>query len=299
MMRNGRAFGLAARVRGEVVAERRGWYSFLPETVRNRPFVRGFPVLVETLVNGIKSLNRSAELQGAADDRPMEGWHLVATLVVSLAFAVVLFLLIPHGLSWLMGVAGLGGGVEGVSFQLWDGLFKMLMLVGYIAVIGRIPEIRRVFQYHGAEHMTIHAFETGLPVDAALAAAQSRLHPRCGTTFLLFVICIAVLLQAILVPLFLYLWTPDNAVLKHGVTLVFKLALMVPISALSYELIRFSGCMKESLWARVLRAPGLALQLLTTRVPDTEQLEVAVVALKEALGPDSPYEVRTCPYSRL
>ena len=299
MMRNGQAFGLAARVAGEVVAERRGWYSFLPERIRTRPFVRGFPVLVETLVNGIKSLNRSAELQGEADGQPMEGWHLVLTMLAALVFAMVLFLLIPHGLSWLLGYVGLSSGVEGVAFQLWDGVFKLLMLMGYISIIARVPEIRRVFQYHGAEHKTIHAFETGLPVDAALARRQSRLHPRCGTTFLLFVICISVLLHALLVPLLLYLWTPENAVLKHLVTLVFKLALLVPIASLSYELIRFSGCMREGPLATALRAPGLLLQRLTTAEPEMDQLEVAVVALREALGPDSPYEVRTCPYRTL
>ncbi len=129
MMRNGQSYGLAVRMKGEIVAERRTWYSFLPEAIRTRPFVRGVPVLVETLVNGVKSLNRSAELQGEAEGAPMEGWHLALTLIASLLFAVLLFLVIPHGMSWLMQQAGLGEDVNGVSFQLWDGLFKMLILV--------------------------------------------------------------------------------------------------------------------------------------------------------------------------
>ena len=296
MMRNGQSYGLAVRMKGEIVAERRTWYSFLPEAIRTRPFVRGVPVLVETLVNGVKSLNRSAELQGEAEGAPMEGWHLALTLVASLLFAVLLFLVIPHGMSWLMQQAGLGGDVNGVSFQLWDGLFKMLILVAYIWGIGRIPEIRRVFQYHGAEHKTIRAFETGLPVDAALAARQSRLHPRCGTTFILFVICISILLHAVLVPLFLGWYMPESAWLKHAYTLLLKFALIFPVASLAYELIRFAGKMKDGWLATVLRAPGMALQLLTTAEPDREELEVAVVALKEALGAGSEFEVNAVPY---
>lgn len=299
MMRNGPAFGLAARVKEKIVAERRGWYSFLPEGIRQKRFLRGVPVLVETLVNGVKSLNRSAQLQGEADGTPMEGWHMVLTLLLSLAVALLFFLFLPHVLSWLMAKIHLGGDVNGVSFQLWDGFFKMLVLVSYIACIGRVPEIKRVFQYHGAEHKTIRAFETGRPVDASLAALQSRLHPRCGTTFLLFVICISILLHAVLVPLFLFVWTPENFLLKHAVILLFKIVLIVPTAALAYELIRFSARLKDGPLATMLRAPGMAMQLLTTAEPERAQLEVAVVALKEALGSDSEFDVRTSPYTRL
>ena len=299
MMRNGTAYGLGARLKNEVVGERRLWSSFLSARIRNMRFVRGFPVLMETLINGIKTLNRSAELQGQADEEPMEGWHLALTLIVSIVFALLLSLVLPHALTWLVTFTGLAGDVSKVSFQIWDGLFKLLILVAYILIIGRVPEIRRVFQYHGAEHKTIHAFETGKPVDVDLAAAQSRLHPRCGTTFLLFVVCVSVLSHAILVPLLLHVWTPESTLLKHAGTLVFKLLLIAPIASLSYEIIHAVARMKEGMCCRLLRAPGLLLQKLTTVEPDREHLEVALVALKEALGTDSPYVVKTVPYTRL
>lgn len=298
MMRNGAACGLGARLDQGIVGERRLWSSFLSERVRKTRLVRGFPILVETLVNGIKTLNRSAELQGKDDEPPLEGWRLVATLVVSLAFALVLSLVLPHALTCLLTLAGLSGDVQDVSFQLWDGFFKLVVLVGYILVIGRIPEIRRVFQYHGAEHKTIHAFETGQPVDVELAAAQSRLHPRCGTTFLLFVVFVSVLCHSVLVPLFLSVWTPESAIARHLGSIAFKLVLVVPVACLSYELIKTSARMKKGVCATCLRAPGLFLQKLTTVEPEREHLEVALVALKEALGP-SPYEVRTVPYTRI
>ncbi len=298
MMRNGTSYGLGARLRSRIVGERRVWSSFLSNRVRNTPFVRGFPILVETLVNGIKTLNRSAELQGEDDEQPMEGWSLAATLAASIVFAILLSVVIPHGLTWLLSLAGLSGDVSGVSFQIWDGLFKLVILVVYILAIRRVREIHRVFQYHGAEHKTIHAFETGQDVDVDLAAAQSRLHPRCGTTFLLFVVFLSVAVHAVFVPLLLAVWQPESVLVKHLGTLCFKILLVAPVASCSYELIRASAKMGNGFWAGLLRAPGLGLQRLTTAEPEREHLEVALVALKEALGPGSPHVVHTVDYER-
>mgnify|MGYP005897821133 FL=1 len=221
---------------------------------------------------------------------------LLAT-ILALVMAIALFVVAPHLLSLIMLWLHLGGDVEGLSFHLWDGFFKCCIFMGYIRLISYVPDIRRVFQYHGAEHKTIHAFESGDEVSAAGAARMSRLHPRCGTTFLLFVICISIILHAVLVPLLLMIYTPQSAVAKHALTIAFKLLLMVPISALAYELIRYAARMPDGFWATLLRAPGLALQRLTTYEPDEAQLDVAVVALREALGPDAGDNIRTAPYT--
>lgn len=289
MMRNGDAYALALRrPDGEIVARRMPWFSLTRHPWLKKPFVRGFPVLIETLVNGIKALNRSAEHQAEGTEEELKGWHLVLTLLLSLAMAVGLFVVVPHLLSLLMQWLELGGGVEGLTFHLWDGLFKCLIFMGYIWAISFVPDIRRVFQYHGAEHKVIHAFEAGGDVDAATAARMSRLHPRCGTTFLLFVMSIAILLHTVLVPLLLLVWTPEHAVAKHLFTIAFKLLLMVPISALSYELIRYAARLGDGFWGRVLRAPGMFLQLLTTREPELDQVEVAVASLAAAVGQNPP-----------
>ena len=297
MMRNGDFYGLAVRhPDGSIVAERRPWFSLTRHPWLKKPFVRGFPILLETLVNGIQSLNRSAEQALGEEEEKLEGWHLVLTMLLALCMAVALFVVTPHVLSIGMQWLGLGGDVDGLSFHLWDGLFKCMIFVGYILCISFVPDIRRVFQYHGAEHKVIHAFEGGEEVTALEASRMSRLHPRCGTTFLLFVISISIILHAVLVPALLSLWTPAHVVAKHVVTIAFKLLLMLPIAALAYELIHYAARLQEGIWGRILRAPGLMLQMLTTYEPAHDQLEVAVVALHEALGSDSPEKVRPAAY---
>jgi uncharacterized protein YqhQ len=299
MMRNGARYALAVRLAdGSIVAENFPWFS-LARGILKKPFLRGFPVLIETMVNGIKALNASAQRVAEGEAEKIEGWHLVLTLCIALGMAVALFVVTPHVLSLGMQFLGLGGAVEGLSFHLWDGFYKCAIFVGYIVAISFVPDIQRVFQFHGAEHKVIHAFEHCPEVSVKTAAAMSRLHPRCGTTFVLFVISISIFLHALLVPLLLYFWTPEGAVAKHVLTLIVKLALIVPISALAYELIRFAGRMQEGFAATLLRAPGLALQRLTTREPAQEHVEVALVALREALGDQSPEMLLTPTYSRV
>lgn len=297
MMRNGDYYALAVRrPDGSILAERLPWFSLTRLALLKKPFLRGFPILIETLINGIQALNRSAEQAAEAEEEKLEGWHLTLTLLMALCMAVALFVVTPHLLSVGMQWMGLGGDVEGLSFHLWDGFFKCCIFIGYILAISLVPDVRRVFQYHGAEHKVIHAFESGGEVTSTEADRMSRLHPRCGTTFLLFVISISIILHAVLVPLFLHFWTPAGVVAKHAVTILFKLLLMIPISALAYELIRYGARIGNTLAGRLLRAPGLLLQMLTTYEPDRSQLDVAVVALREALGPDAPDTVRPAEY---
>lgn len=302
MMRNGEVYGLAVRQPdGNILARRLPWFSLTRRPWLRLPFVRGFPILLETLVNGIRALNHSVEMAegGNGNTEPLSPWQTFLTLALALLMAVGLFVVAPHLLSLIMLWLHLGGDVEGLSFHIWDGFFKCCIFVAYIWIISLVPEIRRVFQYHGAEHKTIHAFESGSPVAATEARKLSRLHPRCGTTFLLFVICISIILQALLVPLLLSAWTPQSIIAKHTLSIGFKLLLVIPISALAYELIRYAARLPDGIWARLLRAPGLALQRLTAYEPDERQMEVAVVALAEALGRDAEAEIRTPPYARL
>jgi len=214
-------------------------------------------------------------------------WHLVLTMVVALGVALGLFVVLPHFLSALMQWLGLSGDVESISFNAWDGLFKMLVFVGYIVIISFVPDIRRVFQYHGAEHKVIWSFENGDDLSVASARAKSRLHPRCGTSFLLFVLAVSILLHTALVPVLLKIYTPEIALVKHLYIVAAKLLFMIPVSCVAYEIIRFAGKFNSNVLCRMLCWPGLALQMLTTKEPDDSQIEVAMAALKCAVSEEA------------
>ena len=204
MMRAKDRLAIAVRkADGHIVTEVRPWFTLVRHPLLKKPFLRGFPVLMETMVNGIKALNYSA--MQAAEDADEEGgelttWHLVLTMVIALGAALGLFVVLPHFLSVGMEMLGLGGDVDSLSFHAWDGLIKMIVFVGYILAISYIPDIRRVFQYHGAEHKVIWTWEEGRELSPASSRFYSRLHPRCGTAFLLFVLRVSIMLYAVLVP---------------------------------------------------------------------------------------------------
>lgn len=301
MMRNGGRLAVAVRKPGgEIVVRNHPWFTLFDFAIFRKPFVRGFPILLETLVNGIKALNFSAEIAVASTGEELKPWQIVLTLVSAIGFAVLLFVILPHLVTIGLSLLGFSSGLKGLSFHLWDGFFKASIFLGYILAISRLPDIRRVFEYHGAEHKVIWAYENHEDeITVERAGRQSRLHPRCGTTFMLFVMAIAILLHALFVPLILVFWKPGNVFMEHGGILAFKLFLMIPISTLAYETIRYAAKLESGIIACILRAPGMLLQKLTTREPDASQLEVAMVALHEALGDEAARPVRVPAYTYL
>lgn len=300
MMRSKDAYALAVRLPDlSIHVERKRWYAFTQNPLYKKAFFRGFPLLVETLINGVKTLNRSAELNSKEDEAPLTKKQLLFTLLTAAIMAIGLFILIPHALSVLMQFLGYSKDVESFSFQVWDGVFKFLIFFSYLAGISFLPDIRRVFQFHGAEHKVIAAYENcpeGRDVDINLARIQSRFHPRCGTTFLLFVLSIAILTHALFLPPLLWFFAPQSEVLKHIFTLCIKIVLIIPISAIAYELIRYAS-KGQSLCASFFKVPGLLLQRFTTKEPEDEHLEVALVALKVALGEETKKNILTTNYT--
>jgi uncharacterized protein YqhQ len=193
---------------------------------------------------------------------------------VGLGLGVVIFLLVPL---WLTELAQkyLFGEMHSLAFNLFDGLLRGIFFLAYIVAISRMDDIHRVFQYHGAEHKVVFAWESGRGLTVENARAQSRLHPRCGTSFLLFVLLVSIVLFALI---------PKTApfLVKFGGRLV-----LVPlIAGLSYEVLRLTAKRSSSPVFRLLVAPGLALQRITTQDPTDDMLEVAIVALQEALRED-------------
>ena len=208
----------------------------------------------------------------------LPGWALGASMAFALVAAVALFVGIPH----LISVYFLGPSMKSPLFHLLDGAVKGAVFVLYIALIGRLPDIRRVFQYHGAEHKAVHAYEQGVELTPEQAGSMSRIHPRCGTAFLMVVILAGILVFAAVLPL---LAPPEGRVVSLLWAVGVKTALLVPVAGISYEMIRL-GSGEHVLSRAVFRpflVPGLLLQRLTTGEPDAEQLDVAIHALSLAV----------------
>ncbi len=288
MMRKADVYALAVRrPDGRIVVERHPWITLSCGGLPSLPFVRGFPLMLETLINGIRALDRSARICGE-ETGDAGGLRLLLVLPTAFALAAGLFVAAPHLLALGMARLGWSADMDGVSFHVWDGVFKFILFVGYILSISLIPEVRRVFRYHGAEHKVIRAYEAGDAITPRNARRQSRLHPRCGTTFVLFVLVLAVVLHAVLVPLLPDLHAVADPWARHAAAMGLKLLMMIPISAAAYEFIRRTARMGDGLPGALLRGPGMLLQLLTTWEPDEAQLEVAAAALCGVLEQPDP-----------
>lgn len=246
--------------------------------IQKIPLVRGMTLLWDSLGLGMKALMFSADIQmqqeASEDGEEVEPASLSkplawGTVAVSLIFGIGLFFVTP------LAVVGLGEYLLGGSHTLWsnlaEGIIRLGLLVGYVGLIGLMPDIRRVYMYHGAEHMTIHAFEHNDPLDPDHVARYSPAHPRCGTAFLLEVVAISILLFALI--------HTDDLMLR-----VLSRILLIPVIAgIAYELLRLGGKYPDSPIMALIVAPGLALQRLTTRYPDRSQMEVAIASMNELL----------------
>ena len=243
--------------------------------IRRFLFLRGVLVLIETLMLGIKALQQSARM-AMVDQQPdgeeeMSGWALWGTLAVSLGLGVGIFFVLPLLLVRLIDSAI----ASDLASNVIEGLIRLAILVGYIWVIGFMKNIRRVFAYHGAEHMAVHTYEHGLSLVVENVRKFGTPHPRCGTAFLLTVVLVSIVV-------FAFLGRPD---LEWRI--LSRIVLIPVIAAVSYEIIRFSGVHQNWWISRQMALPGLLLQRLTTRQPDDSQIEVAICAMEGAIAADA------------
>jgi len=304
MMRSPRSFAVVCRrPDGSIVVKESAWQP-IGRGMRffRLPFVRGTIVLLESLLNGMSALSFSADQQmiaeqaadkprprslgamaapgsGASEPEAMSTAAKIGMIGVSLMFGLALFVGVPHLLSWLLGNV-FGFDSASFVFHAVDGAIKMALLVGYLAAISLLPDIKRVFQYHGAEHKSIFTYEQGLPLTVENARAQTRFHPRCGTSFLLIVVMVSVVLFAALLSFRIF----DNPALDNVSKIILKIPLMFPVAGLAYELIKLAGkyCGTSRI-ARWASMPGMWLQKITTREPTDEQLEVALISIRKTL----------------
>ncbi len=273
MIRGKRTIGLACRQPdGAIYRYRETLRSPLATSrIARAPFVRGLVVLYESVSHGMRMLMRSAAVQLTEEEREGAGGSNTLVMGVSLVVALVVFVGIPY----LVTQALRSAVPSTLALNITEGLIRMVLFLGYLFAISLLPEIRRVFAYHGAEHMTIHAYEHGTPLTPDGIEPYSTAHPRCGTAFLLFVVVVAIVLFA---------FVPRVNVV---VDLVVRLALVVPVASISYEILKLGAAHESNPLVRGLVIPGLLLQRITTRRPDRGMIEVAVASLEEAVAGDA------------
>ena len=244
--------------------------------ILKKPFLRGVVSLVESLSYGMKALSFSAQASGEEEEgaESMSSLELAGTIAVSVGLAVLLFVVLPTGAMKLLQ----NEGFSPMVLNLCEGLLRLGIFLLYIWGISRQKDIQRVFQYHGAEHKTIYTYEHGLPLRVENVRPFSTLHPRCGTNFLMIVMLISIFI-------FTFLGWPSL-----WERILSRILLMPVVAGISYEIIRFAGKHMDNPWVRAVILPGLALQKLTTRQPDDDQIEVAIASLKAVLPPEEIIE---------
>jgi uncharacterized protein YqhQ len=263
LMRGGSYVAAAFRTpEGEIVVKSEKLSGIYLSRIKNIPFLRGLVILWDALGLGIRYLTASANVQTGEDEK-IEGPALYLTLGASLTFAILLFFLAPAAIGHL-GERFLG--LSNWMSNFFEGLIRLGIVILYIWAIGRMPEIRRVFQYHGAEHKTINAFEAGVDLTPANVMKFPLEHPRCGTAFLLTLVIFSILLFSALGPL------------PVALRLASRVVLLPVLAMIAYEYIRFTASRIKLPVVRFLTRPNIALQRLTTVEPDTSIVEVSIAA---------------------
>jgi uncharacterized protein YqhQ len=278
MMRAPRSVAIAVRkANGEIVVKRDVVVPLSEQfPVVKLPIVRGAVALFSSLITGIKALNFSASEamveEGEKEKKEeLSSWAMAGTMAVAFGFGILLFFILPlYATKLLTQLAIISD--NNIVFNLVDGVIRVAVFLLYIWSISRMKDIQRVFQYHGAEHKSIFAFEAGDELTVANVRGYSRLHPRCGTSFLLIVMLVSIVIFSLIPKLWPFYMKAFT-----------RIVLLPLIAGVSYEFLRWSAKNDHSPLVKLIIAPGLALQRLTTREPDDTQLEVAIRSMQEAL----------------
>jgi len=253
----------------EIVLESEELQGIYKTKLSKLPLIRGLVILWDSLSLGMKFLTISANIQAAEEDEKIEGGALFFTILISLGFSIGLFFVLPTLLTSLLSrILNLSK----IAINLSEGGIRLIILIGYLWVIGLSKDISRVFQYHGAEHKTINAFESGIDLSIEKIKKFPLAHTRCGTSFLLTLVILSIFVFSILGPMNIWMR-------------ILARVLFVPVLAmLSYEIIKWMGDHQENVIVKLMTAPNLFLQNLTTREPDDSQIEIALAAFNKLLA---------------
>lgn len=281
MMRGVRKSAMAVRKPDKTI-HLEEWDNKTPSKISKVPFIRGIFTFIASLVDGYKCLMKSAEIstEGIEDEEPQskfEKWLdekcgeglmkvvMIISSILGFGIAIGLFMFLP---AWLVGL--MRDFVPRWGLSLIEGLIKISIFIAYLALVARIPDMKRLFQYHGAEHKTIFCYEAGEELTVENVRKQRRFHPRCGTSFLVIVLILSILIFSVV--------TWSNPFIRT----VLKIALLPVVVGIAYELIRLAG-RYDNLFTRIISFPGLQIQRITTNEPDDDQIEVAIASMKPVL----------------
>lgn len=292
MMRGPRLSAVAVRKpNGEIAVEEKPISSITQRLKFLKfPLIRGCVSFFESMIVGMKALMFSAEfidLESEEDEASskfdkwlentfgdkLKDYVVYASVILSLFLSVGLFIMIPTFVTSFFGIE------DNTAKTAVEGAMKIVIFIGYLALVSQMKDIKRVFEYHGAEHKTIHCYESGAALSVENVRKQSRMHPRCGTSFLLIVLVVSI---------FTFLFIPSGGQLAWYARAGYKLLLLPLVAGVSYEIIKFAG-RHNNPFTRAISAPGMALQLITTREPDDSQIEVAIASLA-AVKPETKEE---------
>jgi uncharacterized protein YqhQ len=274
MMRGKKHYSIAVRKEtGEITTITKTLSTTLSGRVRKIPLLRGILALIETLIIGVKSLMYSADMFMGEEAKDMKGksWIMGFSMTLGIILALGLFIGIPLALTEYVVKPHVP---SNVLVNVANGLIRLVIIIGYMYVIGLLPDVRRVFCYHGAEHKTINALEDGAPLEVAEVQKYGTAHPRCGTSFLLIVMVLAIVA---------YMFIPRTGILQR---FSYQLVILPAVAAVSYEIIRITARYHTNPIVKLILMPGMFVQSITTKQPDDQQVEVGITALKTAMAAD-------------
>lgn len=289
MMRSPHYIAVAVRKPNQLIQIRDIPYSSFSQNypIFKKPILRGVTTLLESMFQGIDALSYSAKVAGDSEegkDEELSNWAIAGSIATALIMGLGLFVALPHLITVAVtSTDAVHLTAQSPLFHLLDGSLKIVILLTYVYLIAMMKDIRRVFQYHGAEHKSIYTFEAGEDLTVENARKFTTLHPRCGTSFLLFLILISIAVFSIIFPLFHLTELSSYPVVNHLLMIVIKMVLMLPVAGLAYEFIKACAFRMDNPLFRALIWPGMILQKLTTREPTDDQLEVALASLRQVL----------------
>ena len=257
-----------------------------------KPVLRGVVMLFESMIQGVDTLSYSAQIASEEEcsGEQLSNWAIAGSLLSAFVLSMGLFVALPHFVTVILTspeavhrFLGINIAVQSPIFHLIDGLLRAIVFMLYVYLIALMKDIHRIFQYHGAEHKSIYAFEAGDELTVENAKKYITLHPRCGTSFLLFLVLMSIGVFSVAIPLIGFGMSSVHPIVNHLKLILLKIFLMLPIAGLAYELIKICACRMQNSFFRLLIWPGMVLQRLTTREPTDDQLEVALIALKQVL----------------